>query len=275
MAAMQPQLDDRPPADDRGRRPWSPIAIGWRRASAPVRDGLPRVRVAAREMWRDEPDWITVSPPSDLPRRVLRNEVIIVFLLSLGASAVYAIVQLLADLTARGGLAHATATLNVSQAPGRPWLDLTYQLLGIFFALVPVALAIHLLRRDHGNPTLVLGLDARRPGRDIGIGVTLALCIGVPGIGLYVAGRALGIGATVVPAALPHIWWAIPVLVLSAIQNATVEETIVVGYLLTRLRDLRWRTPAAIGMSALIRGSYHLYQGFGAFIGNGIMGLIF
>jgi membrane protease YdiL (CAAX protease family) len=226
-------------------------------------------------MWRDDPDWVAVSPRSDLPRTVLRNEVIIVFLLSLGASAVYAVVQLLADLTARGGLSSAIAALNTSQAPGRPYLDLTYQLLGIFFALVPVALAIHLLRRDHGDPLRVLGLDARRPRRDLGIGVGLALVIGVPGIGLYVVARALGISATVVPASLPHIWWAIPVLVLSAIQNATVEEVIVVGYLLTRLRDLRWRTPAAIGLSALIRGSYHLYQGFGAFLGNAVMGLVF
>jgi len=28
-------------------------------------------------------------------------------------------------------------------------------------------------------------------------------------------------------------------------------------------------------VSALIRGSYHLYQGFGGFIGNAIMGVVF
>jgi membrane protease YdiL (CAAX protease family) len=201
--------------------------------------------------------------------------VVLVFALSLGTSAVYALVALVANLTAPGGLASATATLNPSQAPGRPWLDLTYQLLGIVVALVPVALAIHLLRRDHGQPLAVLGLNLRRPVLDLGTGIGLAALIGIPGLGLYVAARALGINATVVAEALPHVWWAVPVLVLSAVENATLEEVVVVGYLLTRLRDLRWRTPAAIGVSALIRGSYHLYQGFGAFIGNGIMGLVF
>ena len=27
--------------------------------------------------------------------------------------------------------------------------------------------------------------------------------------------------------------------------------------------------------SALLRGSYHLYQGFGAFVGNAVMGVVF
>ena len=32
---------------------------------------------------------------------------------------------------------------------------------------------------------------------------------------------------------------------------------------------------AVIVTSALIRGSYHLYQGFGGFVGNVVMGVIF
>jgi membrane protease YdiL (CAAX protease family) len=71
------------------------------------------------------------------------------------------------------------------------------------------------------------------------------------------------------------VWWRIPVLTLSAIQNGTVEEVIVVGYLLTRLDKLGVKTPAAIAISACIRGSYHLYQGAGGFIGNATMGVIF
>ncbi len=49
----------------------------------------------------------------------------------------------------------------------------------------------------------------------------------------------------------------------------------VVGYLLTRLRQLGWALPAAIAASAALRGSYHLYQGFGAFVGNAVMGVAF
>ena len=70
-------------------------------------------------------------------------------------------------------------------------------------------------------------------------------------------------------------WYAIPVLVLSALRAALQEEVIVVGFLFARLRDLRWSTPAIIATSAVLRGSYHLYQGFGGFVGNALMGVVF
>ncbi|NJC69119.1 CPBP family intramembrane metalloprotease [Planosporangium thailandense] len=211
-------------------------------------------------------------------RRVLRAEVWLVLGVSLGQSGVYAAVSLIAKLTASKPLSQQHATLNPSQAPGRPWLDLTYQLLGIFFAVVPALLAVHLLSRDAdtvGSVRARLGIDLRRPGFDLGTGAGLAAVIGIPGLGLYLVARALGLNATVVPAALPSAWWAIPVLVLSAAQNAVLEEVVVVGYLLTRLRQLGWSAVAAVAASALLRGSYHLYQGFGAFVGNAVMGVVF
>ena len=64
-------------------------------------------------------------------------------------------------------------------------------------------------------------------------------------------------------------------LVLSAIRHGIVEEVIVVGYLLDRLGKLAGAPPAAISASAMLRGSYHLYQGFGPFIGNAVMGVVF
>src|SRR5439155_14288240 len=74
---------------------------------------------------------------------------------------------------------------------------------------------------------------------------------------------------------LPHVWWRIPVLLLSALQNATLEEVLVAGYLLHRLRQLGWSDNKALLTSAALRGSYHLYQGLGGFAGNFVMGLIF
>jgi membrane protease YdiL (CAAX protease family) len=195
---------------------------------------------------------------------------------SLGASAVYAAVSLTAKLTAGKPLSQQHATLNPTQAPGRPWLDLTYQLLGIFFALVPALFAVHLLGRNGGEGVWTrLGIDRRKPAFDLAAGAVLAAVIGIPGLGLYLLARAVGVNATVVPAALPHVWWAVPVLVLSAVQNAVLEEIVVVGYLLTRLRQLGWSTVTAVATSALLRGSYHLYQGFGAFVGNAVMGVVF
>jgi membrane protease YdiL (CAAX protease family) len=204
-----------------------------------------------------------------------RTEVLLVLGVSLGASAAYSVVSLIAKLTAGRALSDQTATLNPSQAPGRPWLDLIYQLLGVFFALVPALFAVHLLRRDPGDVRAVLGLDRRRPVFDLLAGLGLAIAIGLPGLGLYVAARGLGLNATVVPAALPSAWWAVPVLVLSAAQNAVLEEVVGVGYLVTRLRELGYGLGATVAASALLRGAYHLYQGFGAFVGNAIMGVVF
>lgn len=205
----------------------------------------------------------------------LRHEILLVLGVSLGASAVYAAVSLIAKLTAEGRLSDQAATLNMSRAPDRPWLDLTYQLLGIAFELVPVLLAVHLLSRDHDDPARLLGLDLRRPGFDLGSGAVLAAAIGIPGLGLYLGARAIGINATVVPAGLPEVWWAVPVLVLAAAQNAVLEEIVVVGYLMTRLRELGWQLVGVVAVSATLRGAYHLYQGFGAFVGNAVMGVIF
>jgi uncharacterized protein len=204
--------------------------------------------------------------------RRLTAEVWIVLGLSLGQSAVYAIVSLTAAM-ARGPLSEATASLNANRSE-REWLDLTLQLLGIGFALVPVALAIYLLASD-GNPLRRLGLDRAGPARDVLAGVGLALVIGVPGLGFYFLGRTLGINAEVVPTPEHVYWWTIPILLLSAVENAVVEEVIAVGYLLARLRDLRWGPWAAIAASAALRGTYHLYQGFGQALGNAVMGGLF
>jgi len=214
-------------------------------------------------------------PPLDPARaRRLTVEVWIVLGLSLGRSAVYAVVSLLAKLTAGPPLGEQTTTLNPSQST-RPLLDLTYQLLSIGFALVPVALAIYLLSEPGRSALRRIGLDAARPWRDLVVGLGLAGAIGVPGLGLYVIGRALGITVQVQASALNAAWWTVPVLILAALQNALLEEVIAVGYLFERLRELRWSAPAVVVASALLRGSYHLYQGWGPFVGNVVMGLVF
>jgi uncharacterized protein len=207
-------------------------------------------------------------PPAT--RSALQFEVVIVLLLSLGQSAFYAVVSLIAKLTAGRPLSQQTATLNPSQSP-RPYLDLTYQLLGIFFALIPVLLALYLLGRSRAE----LGLSLKRPRFDLGWGFGLAAAIGIPGLLLVYVAAKLGLNAQIIPAALQPVWWAVPVLILAAVQNAVLEEVIVVGYLVTRLRSFGWRTAYVVLASAVLRGSYHLYQGFGAFVGNAVMGVVF
>ena len=212
---------------------------------------------------------------TDLTRagKRLRAEVLIVLGLSLGQSAVYAVVSLVAKLT-RGPLADQTATLNASRSD-RPYLDLTYQLLNIGFALAPVALALWLLSGSGGNVLRRIGLDGRRPAFDLALGAGLAALIGVPGLGLYIAGRALGATATIVASGLETYWWTVPVLLLSALQNSLLEEVVAVGYLFDRLERLGWTVPAMVVASSVLRGAYHLYQGFGPFVGNTVMGVVF
>ncbi len=203
----------------------------------------------------------------------------IVLGLSLGQSAVYSVVQLLDKMT-RAPLAEGTSTLNQSQS-SREYFDLTYQMLDIIFALVPVALVLYFLteHRPAGAPGGTafgkLGFDFARPGKDLLQGLGLAALIGIPSLGLYAAGRALGITTAIIPSALDSYWWTVPVLILSAIRHGIVEEVIVVGYLLDRLGKLGWSMPLAIFASSMLRGSYHLYQGFGPFIGNAVMGVVF
>lgn len=208
-----------------------------------------------------------------LPRRWYGIEILLVLGLSLGRSGVYAVVNFVESATRGVALADQTVTLNASANP-RPMFDLTYQLLRIGFALVIIALVWYLLMRS-GESLRVLGVDATQPGRDLLRGLGLAALVGGTGILWYLASYALGINLTVAAQGLPEEWWRTPVLVLGALENAIVEEVVVLGFVLHRLRQMGWSWGTAIWLSALVRGSYHLYQGIGGFVGNVVMGLLF
>ncbi|MEU6709155.1 CPBP family intramembrane glutamic endopeptidase [Streptomyces wuyuanensis] len=215
------------------------------------------------------------APEGGLPRGILRSETLIVLALSLGASAASSLISFVGALTKPGGLEDQAANLNSSYAPGRPWLDLAWQLFGIATALVPVVLVAHLLLREGAGGLRVIGFDRTRPWPDLGRGALVAAGIGSAGLAFYLAVRAAGANLTVVPESLPDVWWKYPVLILSAVQNSVVEEVIVVGYLLRRLDQLGWSPIGALAASSVLRGSYHLYQGIGGFVGNVVMGVVF
>ncbi|MGO1316907.1 MAG: CPBP family intramembrane glutamic endopeptidase [Cellulomonadaceae bacterium] len=207
-------------------------------------------------------------------RRRLTVEIWIVLGLSLGRSAVSAVVNLVARLTEDTALRDQAAAMNTSLSP-RPYLDLTWQLVNIAFALVPVALALYLLSAPGRSALRRIGLDRAHPLRDLGLGIALAAAVGIPGLAFYAFGRAMGMTVQIQAANLDAYWWTIPVLILLALKNALLEEVVAVGYLMERLRELRWAPVYAIAASALLRGSYHLYQGIGPFIGNVAMGVLF
>lgn len=201
-------------------------------------------------------------------------EIAIVLGLSLGSSAVYSIVSLIRKLSQTEALNAQKAVINQPLAD-QPLFDLIYQLLGIFFGLVPVVLVFWLLAKPGLSAFSQLGFNFTEPGKDLLRGFGLAAIIGIPGLGLYLIGNAIGITTTIVPTALDTSWWTVPVLVLAALRAALVEELIVVGYLFARLRELGFKTWQIILSSAVLRGSYHLYQGFGPFVGNVVMGVVF
>lgn len=214
------------------------------------------------------------SAPTPTARRRLSAEVALVLALSLGASAIYSIVAILNRLTQDVPISQQSATLN-SSLSDRPIFDLVYQLLGILLDLAPVALVLYLLWTPGRGALGALGIDGRRRRFDLVSGLGLAAVIGIPGIALYLGGRALGITPTIVATALDDHWWTVPVLVLSALRAALLEEVIVIGYLFARLRQLGWGPWPIIVASAVLRGSYHLYQGAGSFAGNVVMGIVF
>ena len=200
---------------------------------------------------------------TSMDRRTRIEEVVVVLMLSLLASAVYAILSLLEAPLA--GVVVASADQST---------QLARQLVGIVFGLAPVYLVVHLVRRS-GEGVAGIGFAVDRPIPDVAKGFALFAVVGLAGLGLYLAAVELGVNRFVVPAPPLGHWWTVPVLLLSALEAALVEEVIVLGYLVTRLRQLSWSPIATVAGSSLLRASYHLYQGWGGFLGNLAMGLLF
>ncbi|APE17697.1 CAAX protease family protein [Mycobacterium sp. WY10] len=204
-------------------------------------------------------------------RRGLRIEIGVMLAVTFGVSAVTAVLQLIDGVLS--GLAGRRVRLNPNLS--------RYDLINLGLNLASVAqlvawgaLGLYLLWRSGTSPTR-LGLGRVRWRADVLGGLGLAALIGIPGLLLYLAARWLGMNAQVEPTALHDSWWRIPVLIFSAFANGFAEEVVVVGYLITRLKQLGLSQNRAILASSVLRGLYHLYQGFGAGLGNLAMGLVF
>jgi uncharacterized protein len=209
-----------------------------------------------------------------MSRRRIAAEIAIVLGLSLGLSAIYSIVQLTYYYAKAGSLGGQSTTLNPSRSDLEIF-DLIYQLLAIVGDLVPVALVVYLLWNASRPHLGRLGIDGRHPVRDALVGLGLALVIGAGGIGVYLLARATGQAVDVQANGLTAHWWTIPILLLSALRAGLQEEVIVIGYVFHRLGQAGWNRWVIIVAAAVLRGSYHLYQGWGGFAGNLVMGLIF
>jgi membrane protease YdiL (CAAX protease family) len=130
-------------------------------------------------------------------------------------------------------------------------------------AMVPLAL---LLLSRTGQPPAALGLTRPTWRTDVW-----------PGLGLAASGFGVAYAATIVltalvgrhsklfdqvpPGHVPH-YYVIYGLAVSAV-TAVAEETLVSGYLLTRLEQLGWNPRRALLLSLTLRTSYHVYYGLG------------
>ncbi len=230
-------------------------------------------------------NWLTLPPADEFQLTERRDtprsmgvELTIVFLITLGMSGLTSLVGLIETSIkahqAQVALNHYAVSVTAPKSTVG-LIDLTRQLLSVAQGLAWGAIGLYLLWRAGINVSQRLGLNLRRPGWDIATGLILAAVIGIPGLGLYLLANHLGINLAVRANSLTDAWWRLPVTVLLAIQNGFLEEVLVVGYLITRLQQMRWPVWGILLTSAVLRGSYHLYQGYGGFAGNAFMGLVF
>ena len=238
---------------------------------APRPGGLRRALSPREAFARYSARFDPVSDPR--VRRLLIAEVVVVLLVTFGLSGLYAVLDLVSAMLAPTDLADQTAALNVSRST-QSWLDLAYQALGVLrltaWALLPLVLLAHT-----GVGARAVGLVRDRPWRQVGWGLALTAVIGIPGLALYLGAVAAGVNLQVSASGLTETWWRPIVLVLAAAGNGAAEEILVVGYLLIRLRQLGVPPAVALIGTALLRGSYHLYQGLGGGLGNLAMGILF
>ncbi|PRW63350.1 CPBP family intramembrane glutamic endopeptidase [Actinopolyspora mortivallis] len=223
--------------------------------------------------------WLSPRRPEPEPgtagqsRGAILVELSIVFAVTLGVAGLQSLLTLVDALLRTSSLDQQAVSINAPAATVG-LVDLARQLTGILRLFAWGALGVYLLWLSGIRPARI-GLRRKGFPGDLVRGAGLAALIGVPGLGLYLAAHAAGLNLAVQPSTLDDAWWRAPVLVLSALGNSFAEEALVVGYLLTRLRALGLGENRALWISAVLRGSYHLYQGFGGFVGNVVMGLVY
>ena len=194
----------------------------------------------------------------------------LVLMVSLGASTIYSILSLLRKITSEVGVAGSVTTINRPLAEV-PWLDLISQLAQLGLSLVPVLLALYFLRLDG------ISIGVLPKARDFAWGLGLPILIGIPGIGLYWLALEFGLTSRIIPSSLGEYWWTIPVLFLAALRAGLQEEIIALGFFIRKLglSNPKISLWVIVILASAFRASYHLYQGYSAFLGNFVMGLAF
>jgi len=266
MTAMTPEHDDPTPADPSTPDPSQPggSSVDDRGESAVATYAGADRALAPDESWT----------PSMPDRRTLRAEMWLVLWLSIAATALTSLLDLINALTREEPLSRQSRTLVTTYIADRPWLDILYQAAYIGIRLVPVLLVLYLLRRS-GEGARAIGVDMSDWKRDVVRGAVLAAVLGGLGLAFYLLAYKLGMNVRIAAVTADRHWWTPLLLLASASYNAILEEVIVLAYFMHRAAQLGWKPWQQVGGSALVRAAYHLYQGFGGFLGNLAMGTVF
>ncbi len=192
---------------------------------------------------------------------MLRIEILIVLAVTFGTSGVRAALRLVDSLLSPQALNEQSVTLNDAHST-LSWLDLALQATSALTLIAWGALALYLLGQSLPRPHL----------GDWWHGAILAAVIGIPGLVLYIAALHFGWTKEIVVTTEAA---RLPTLVLWSAANAFAEEIVVVMWLCTRLRQLGYSPAKFIAASAVLRGTYHLYQGVSAGFGNIVMGVVY
>ena len=206
--------------------------------------------------------------PGAMPRRLIWEEIALVLALSLLPSLVYSVLNLIETPVIKG------TSVALYPQENLPLVQVLQRFARTVFDLAPFWLVLYLIRR--GREELAnFGLDTGRLRREIPVGLIAGTVLFALSALPYLAAVYFGIQRQVIAASPSKFWWGLPLFILGAAGAGLVEEGVMTGYLIPRLTQTGMATKWAVLASAAFRGGYHLYQGWGGFIGSFFMGLLF
>lgn len=178
----------------------------------------------------------------------MKKELGVVLLITFGMQGFRSLLRLIDALLQPAPLNEQSVQLHPAQTT--TWLDPLLQLSSAAILIGWGLLVLLLLDKDGIRLPKMRKLDIPQ-------GALLAAVIGLPGLVFYLTALHFGLTKEVVPNSnwLSIVW---------SFANAFAEETVVVFWLLTRLKQLGCRAWVGVAASASLRGSYHLYQGVSA-----------
>jgi membrane protease YdiL (CAAX protease family) len=148
--------------------------------------------------------------------------------------------------------------------PGHIAAGFPFILLEVLLPLAAAALVLYLLSQPGGDGgPAAIGLDTKQPRADLALLLPVfVLCDLIPIAGGGILLHALGVhGPSPATGGLPAYYGV--AYVAMALVAGVVEELVVLGYLVRRLEQIGLRPVWVVAIAVAVRGSYHLYYGWG------------